>query len=286
MDRDNLTRPAFKIAASGSKIPIFTGKASEFPHWVEALKKKARIYQLTQTELVNLAYDYSDGVVSEYIGLYLDDNPESKWGDLLVQLTNQYSDYTSATDAARALIKVKQKVGETLPELASRILGLAKIAYKDAVQREGEAVQVQLAEYFTDAIENSFVREDTARAAPTSLAGAFETAGKSLRLYNRLATSQGQVEERKKPGGTGTGWTETPPVAWNRWGHGQPSYWLGDRPHERGWRGPSPNPRPGCWECGRLDHIRRVCPRRRVSPPRERGPIRTQGNAGGPPRRR
>ena len=33
-----------------------------------SLKKKARIYQLTQT----------DGVVSEYIGLYLDDNPERR----------------------------------------------------------------------------------------------------------------------------------------------------------------------------------------------------------------
>ena len=37
-------------------------KASEFQAWVEDLKKKATIYQLTQTELVNLAYDYSDGV--------------------------------------------------------------------------------------------------------------------------------------------------------------------------------------------------------------------------------
>ena len=106
---------------------------------------------------MNLAYDYSDGMVSEYIGLYLDDNPGSNWGDLLEQLTNQYSDNTSATDATRALIKIKQREGETLSELASRVLGLAKVVYKDAVQREGEAVQVQLAECYTDAIENTFV---------------------------------------------------------------------------------------------------------------------------------
>ena len=37
---------------------------------------------LTQTGLVNLAYDYSDGVVSEYIGLYLGDNPETNWEEL------------------------------------------------------------------------------------------------------------------------------------------------------------------------------------------------------------
>ena len=75
-------------------------------------------------------------------------------------------------------------------------MGLSKVAFKDAVQREGEAVQAQLAEYYTEAIENTFVREDTARAAPASLAKAFATAGKSLRLYNRLTASQGQGEER------------------------------------------------------------------------------------------
>ena len=55
------------------------------------------------------------------------------------------------------LIKIKQKEGETLSELASRVLGLAKVAYKGTVQREREAVQAHLAEYYTDAIENRFV---------------------------------------------------------------------------------------------------------------------------------
>ena len=207
---------------------------------------------------MNLAYDYSDGVVSEYIGLYLDDNPGCKWGDLLEQLTNQYSDYTSATDAARTLIKIKQREGETFSELASRVLGLAKVAYKDAVQREGEAVQAQLAEYYTDAIENTFVREDTARAAPASLAEAFTTTGKSLRLYNRLTASQG----RGWPGETRTRWAETPPVAWDQGGSGHSGYRWRDHPHERGWRRPLPDPKqPGCWECGQLGHMPRECPR-------------------------
>ena len=87
--------------------------------------------------------------------------------------------------------------GETLSELAGRVLGLAKVAYKDAIEREGEAVQVQLAKYYTDAIENTFVREDTARAVPASLAEGFATAGKILRLYNRLTASQGRGEERR-----------------------------------------------------------------------------------------
>ena len=83
-------------------------------------------------------------------------------------------------------------------------MGLAKVEYKDAVQSEGEAVQVQLAKYYTDAIENTFVREDTARAAPVSLAEAFATVRKSLRLYNRLTAFQGRGEERGWSGETRT----------------------------------------------------------------------------------
>ena len=63
---------------------------------------------------MTLAYDISDGVVSEYIGLYLDVKPETNWEYLLEQLTNQYSDYTCSTDAARALVKIRQKEEETL----------------------------------------------------------------------------------------------------------------------------------------------------------------------------
>ena len=49
IDTDAPSRPIFKVATGGSKIPIFTGKASEFQAWVEALKKKAKIYQLRQS---------------------------------------------------------------------------------------------------------------------------------------------------------------------------------------------------------------------------------------------
>ena len=90
---------------------------------------------------MNLPCDYLDGVVSICIGLYLDDNPETSWEDLLEQLTNQYSDYTSSTDTARALIRIRPKEEETLSELASRVLRLAKLAYKDTVEHKGEVVQ-------------------------------------------------------------------------------------------------------------------------------------------------
>ena len=186
------------------------------------------------------------------------------------------------TDTARALIKIKLREGETLSELASRVLGLAKVAFKDAVQCEGEAVQAQLAEYYTDAIENTFVREDTARAAPASLVEAFVTAGKSLRLYNRLTTSQGRGKERGWSGEMRTRWAETPPIAWGQGGSSHPGYHWRDHPHEKGWRRPLPDPKQlGCWECGQLGHIRRECPRMGCTSGGRRLFGRVQGNVGG-----
>ena len=66
-------------------------------------------------------------------------------------------------------MKVKQKKNESLTELARRISNLAKLAYRDSVLREVSAVQVQLAEFFIDGVSNSFIKEDVARANPTTL---------------------------------------------------------------------------------------------------------------------
>lgn len=85
------------------------------------------------------------------------------------QLAIQYGKYINAADAARELFRIRQGERETLSELANRVLNLAKIAFKDAVQRDGEAVQTQLAEYFTDANRNTFVRTDSTRVAPQHL---------------------------------------------------------------------------------------------------------------------
>ncbi|CAE1304533.1 unnamed protein product [Acanthosepion pharaonis] len=156
-------------------------------------------------------------------------------------------------------------------------------AYKDAVQREGEVIQMQLAEFFTDAIENSFVREDTARAYPTTLTEAFNAAQQSLRLHERLATSREQMWGAR---GQGDGRYIGPPQNdRGRWRYGGTDHHWGNHTPQRSWTESRPVPgRPGCWGCGRLGHLMRECPR-------QEGPLRARketerqsGNAEGPPR--
>ena len=72
---------------------------------------------------------------------------------------------------------------------------LAKLAYRDPELREGSAVQVQLAEIFIDGVRNSFIKEDVARANPTTLSEALLSARESERLYERLRGCQ-EIKEK------------------------------------------------------------------------------------------
>lgn len=56
------------------------------------------------------------------------------------------------------------------------MLNLVKIAFKDAIQRDGEA------EYYTDAIRNTFLGTVVARTAPKTPAEAFTVTQKNHRL--------------------------------------------------------------------------------------------------------
>ena len=174
------------LVTAGSKIPIFTGRPTDLKPWLMALKKKQRVHDLTDAELINLAYDYSDGIVSEWIGSYLDDHPDTSSKTLFDEITAQYGEFINPADAARALIKVTQEKNESLAELASRMSSLARMAYRDSELREGSAIQVQLAEFFIDGINNSFIREDVARANPKTLSEALSSARETERLYERL----------------------------------------------------------------------------------------------------
>lgn len=83
-----------------SRIPIYSWKYSKFPAWIKALKKEAIMHHLTSAVIVNLAYDYFEGIFSEYIDFFLDQNPEASWTNLLIQLTTQFGEYVSSAVVA------------------------------------------------------------------------------------------------------------------------------------------------------------------------------------------
>ena len=84
-------------------------------------KKKERIYKLTDPELVTLAYDFTEGIASAWIGENLDDHPDVSSAVLFQLLNAQFGEIANSPDAARTLIRIKQKQGEILAILTNRI---------------------------------------------------------------------------------------------------------------------------------------------------------------------
>ena len=66
------TSSVHRVVTNGSKIPMFTGKPAKLKSWMTALLKKVTIYKLADPELVALAYDFTEGIASEWIREYLD----------------------------------------------------------------------------------------------------------------------------------------------------------------------------------------------------------------------
>lgn len=77
-----------------------------------------------------------------------------------------------APDTARELVRIRQGERETLPEV-DNIDCESWPKCQDKVQRDVDAVQAQLAQYYTNALRNTFVRTDAARAEPRTLPEAF-----------------------------------------------------------------------------------------------------------------
>ena len=62
---------------------------------------------------------------------------------------------------------------------------LAKLVYRNSELRKGSAVQVQLAEFFIEALNNPFIK-DAARSNLTTLSEDLSPARENERLYERL----------------------------------------------------------------------------------------------------
>ena len=79
--------PVNRVIINRSKIPIFTRKLTNLKPWLTVLKKKEQIYKLIDPELINLAYDFSNGIMSGWIGDYFDDHQDISSKELFEQIS-------------------------------------------------------------------------------------------------------------------------------------------------------------------------------------------------------
>ena len=66
----------------GNAISKFTGETKKFRNWVKSIEEHVKIMAKHEDEAVGIAYQASEGLVSDFIGRYTTAHSPTLWADL------------------------------------------------------------------------------------------------------------------------------------------------------------------------------------------------------------
>ena len=236
-------------------IQSFGGNPKYFEIWVKEIEKYAFIRRSDDRQKMLLAYQYSTGIVSDYIKRYLDTEPNQSWESLRGGLSNRFSPSLDKTKSFELLVNAKQKKDEDVQFYGERILELAQQAYPDRTGPVKQIVESQLLTIFLSGLSNPEMRMQIERARPTTFIEAYEVALQEQSIQYRCAVRRSDRPDRleRRP------MVEPMEVDHMR----RRSY---GRTHK-----PEPNRRTdrqtsrGCWGCGDPSHKQRNCPKKNLN---------------------
>lgn len=233
--------------------------------WLKAIRKKKIVYNLSERELVLLAFETAEGLVSDFIDKELSEDPGITWTQLQEKLKMEYAGEPSAIQAMRSLGQVRQREGESFAELAERIKGLTLLAFSEDEIRAKPVLQTRMADCFIDALLDEDIKREVLKDRPYDVARCVQMARQSV-----------SVIERARDGGSGAGKTPKerqkvykPPVG-RGVGYRRQENWEEEADPRRQnwsrWRGfhDPPQRRSGliCWQCRGEGHRSMECPSR------------------------
>ena len=98
-------------------------------------------------KIKSIAYQASQGPVSDYLKQYMDENPAFDWNRIKTDLKASFGEFVDSLHALQILRKVKQKLQETIQDYAERLFALGEAAFEGQTH---DAIQRQLVGYFID----------------------------------------------------------------------------------------------------------------------------------------
>lgn len=269
---------------ASSNIKKFGGKREEYRDWIEAIASNASLSGGEDRDRITIAYETSSGLVSKFIGRYLEANDNATWAELKQQLADRFSDVKDSEHALTLLQKSKQNRGETVPLYAERIFQMAREAFPDQAEFDSAPVQRQIIHIFSAGLLSDSINYRILRRKPTLFEEAVDLATKEENLSETFKLRRGArpPPARDSYEGSATGGREETPMevdAARPRGcficHG--AHRARDCPKRRrtvnavqqqqppsqvGAPRGAPEPR-RCWVCGSYDHLKRDCPDRR-----------------------
>ena len=259
------------------QLKVFDGNPKLYENWIKDIEKAAYLNHANDRKKQLLAYQFSTGLVSDYIKRYLESEEHKGWDHLKANLASRFSPVLDGPKAFELLVSLKQNKDEDIQFFAERLLGAAQRAYPQQNEHIRPITESQLLSIFLAGIWDKNIRAQVERSGPRTFDEAYALALREQQIFQRCASQRRQ----DGPAHNNVRGHESMEIDHNR------SRFYNDRRRrlERHDRNPRhdkrdrhtdrrfnnrPNERGvvnqtnriSCWECNEEGHKRAECPKR------------------------
>ena len=245
-------------------IKPFAGDPAQFDEWIKEIEKFMRLTHQPAGSKHLIAYQASAGLVSDFIGRFLEEERDPTWERLLPQIRTRFAGIKDNQHALALLSRVRQGKSESVPIYAERVHALAREAFPGD-HRGNNTVGKQVVGYFVDGLRKDRLKMKVLRADPEELTAAVDLATKEDNLEEKLALRLGDskrygpvLPRRDPPYGPATP-RRDPPRDPRAFLHTGQAWHSGEEPMEVDHLRAN-----ACFKCGGKGHRARECATKEV----------------------
>ena len=176
-------------------ISNFDGSPKLYNQWVKNIEKFAVLGNLSDNDKKLVAYQTSQGPVSDFVARWLNDNPAGTWAELKVQLSYRFADIVDTQHAFDLLNKIRQKPTENVQIFGERLLTMAAEAFSGQDINQ-PIIQSQLVNFFINGLSQDYLKMKILRENNQTLAQAVSTAMAEQNFRKKFDLRRGKGERQ------------------------------------------------------------------------------------------
>ena len=174
------------------QLKVFDGNPKLYENWIKDIEKAAFLNHANDRKKQLLAYQFSTGLVSDYIKRYLKSDEHKGWDHLKANLASRFSPVLDGPKAFELLVSLKQNKDEDIHFLAERLLGASQRAYPQQNEHIRPIIESQLLSIFLAGIWGKNIRVQVERSGPRTFDKAYALALREQQIFQRCTAQKRQ----------------------------------------------------------------------------------------------